>query len=41
MQNSPWRYFASGDKIDKPGNCLAGHGWASSEKNKCCRSTGG
>jgi len=40
-QNSPWRYFASGDKIAKTANCLAGHGWAGLEKNKCRRSMGG
>jgi len=26
-QNSPWRYFASGDKIDRTANCLAGRFW--------------
>jgi len=40
-QNSLSRKFASGDKIDKTANCLAGHGRAGLEKNKCCRSTGG
>jgi len=40
-QTSLSRYFASGDKIDKTANCLAGHGWASLENNKCRRSTGG
>jgi len=39
-QNNLRRYFASGDKIDKTANCLAGHGWAGLEKNKCCRCTG-
>jgi len=32
--------FASGGKIDKMANCLAGHGWASLEKDKCRQSTG-
>jgi len=40
-QNSPWRYFATGDKIDKTANCLPGHGRAGLEKNKCRRSKGG
>jgi len=46
-QNSLSRYFASegivlgdiasGDKIDKTANCLAGNGRAGLEKNKCRR----
>jgi len=39
--NSPCRYFASGDKIDKTANCLAGHGGVGLENIKCRRSTGG
>jgi len=39
-KNNPRRYFASGDKIDKTANCLAGYGRAGLEKNRCCRSTG-
>jgi len=40
-RHSRWRHFASGNKIDKTANCLAGHGRTGLEKKKCCRSTGG